>query len=129
MALEQKPRGRQGPYTLRTALDFVEPSTPPALEMMMMSFGGGFIARRLTGQLDPDELPGFDQPFEGTIDGRPPQARCMPLRHPEHLLGTERATSLCKDAPNSPALASIPCHGTIIHGSRDAVQYLALRAV
>jgi hypothetical protein len=72
MALKQKASRRQGLDCLRTALDFVDLPTCPALEMVMMGLPGSLIAWRLPRQFHLDEPPFFNESFESAIDRRNP---------------------------------------------------------
>ena len=106
VALKQKAGRSQRLHVLGTALDFIDLPTGTALEMMVMILRGSLIAWRFTGQLNLYEPPFFHESFEGAIDRRNPQSRCVSLRDLEHLLRTQRTTSLLNNAPDSPALAS-----------------------
>ncbi len=85
--LKKKAGGRQRLHVLRTALDCVDLPACTALEMMIMGLRGSLIAGRLTGELNLDKPPFFNESFEGALDYRNPQTRSVSLRDLEHLFG------------------------------------------
>jgi hypothetical protein len=111
MALKQEAGGCQRLHVLGTALDFIDLPAGTALEMMMMGLRGSLIARRLTGQLNLDEPPFCHESFEGAIDRRNPQVRCIHLCDLEYLLRTQRTPSFFNNASDGLALRSITFHG------------------
>ena len=123
MTLKQEAGGCQRLHVLGTALDFIDLPAGATLEMMMMGLRGSLIARRLTGQLNLDEPPFCHESFEGAIDRRNPQARCIHLCDLEYLLRTQRTPSFFNNAPDGLALRSITCHGKMVHRSRHRMQY------
>ena len=123
MALKKKTGRRQRLHVLGTALDFIDLPTRAALEMVMMGLRSRLITWRLTGQLNLDEPAFCDESFEGAIDRCNAQTRRVRLRHLEHLLRTQRATSFFDNVPDGPALASITFHGEMVHRIREQLQY------
>jgi hypothetical protein len=122
MALKKKTGRCQRLHVLGTALDFIDLPTRAALEMVMMGLRSRLITWRLTGQLNLDEPAFCDESFEGAIDRRNAQTRRVSLRHLEHLLWTQRATSFFDNVPDGPALASITFHNEMVHGIREQLQ-------
>ena len=107
MAIEREPGGNELGEVTGAAIDFEDPFTAAAEEVVMVPFARQFKPGRIAGNLNGNNDARLDEQFEGAIDGGDAQAGDAGLRVFENFLGGKGCTRIGNGIPDRLSLASL----------------------